>query len=223
MCGRYTLFSEPAALAEQFGVAIPAPYAPRYNIAPSQPVLVVRSENDARHSALLDWGLLPSWSKDPRGSRRPINARAETVAEKPSFRTAFRRRRCLVPADGYYEWSSSGGAKQPWFIRRTDQRCFAIAGLWEYWQRDGAVIESCCLLTCAANPRVAGIHHRMPVIIEPSAYATWLGEVDEPAALARLLSAADDDALTMQAVSKRVNSPANDGPECIQPEAHSAD
>jgi putative SOS response-associated peptidase YedK len=215
MCGRYALISDPAELAAQFDVAPPSAFAPRYNIAPSQPVLLVRNENQRRTSACLQWGLLPSWSKEATAGRRPINARAETVAEKPSFRAAFRRRRCLVPADGYYEWAARDGTKQPYFIYRDDRAPFAIAGLWEYWERDGNIVESCALLTCAANGFLSRVHHRMPVLIEPKNYALWLSAETRPDALGDLLTPANDDIFALHAVTKRVNSPANDSQECI--------
>lgn len=220
MCGRYALISDPAELAAQFDIAPPSRYAPRYNIAPSQPVLLVRNEDQRRASALLQWGLLPSWSKQAAASRRSINARAETVAEKPSFRAAFRRRRCLVPADGYYEWAARDGTKQPYFIYRADRAPFAIAGLWEYWERDGNVIESCALLTCAANGFLSRVHQRMPVLIEPKNYALWLSAETRPAELSDLLMPANDDIFALHAVTKRVNSPANDSRECIEADAN---
>lgn len=222
MCGRFALFAEPDDLLAQFGIEPPEAYAARYNIAPSQPVLAVVEREQQRTVDLLSWGLLPSWSKDPSGSRRPINARAETVAEKPSFRAAFRRRRCLVPASGYYEWQKIAGGKQPVYIDRTDRSCFAIAGIWEYWERDGNVVVSLALLTCAANAALAPVHHRMPVIIEPDNFALWLA-ADAPAPdLQRLLAPAPAHNFATRNVSRRVNSPANDSPACVLPEAADA-
>ncbi|MGR8919921.1 MAG: SOS response-associated peptidase [Gammaproteobacteria bacterium] len=222
MCGRYALISDATELAEAFGVEMPPVFAPRYNIAPSQPVLIVRASERGREADIVEWGLLPSWSKDPRSARRPINARAETVAEKPSFRAAWRRRRCLVPANGYYEWAKRPGGKQPYYIHRRDDAPFAIAGIWEAWERDGNRIESCALLTCAASERLAAVHDRMPVTLAPAAYALWLGEASDGDAAA-LLTPAPDDAFELRAVSTRVNAPANDSPECLEPLADADD
>jgi putative SOS response-associated peptidase YedK len=216
MCGRFALISDPAELAEQFGAELPARFAPRYNIAPSQALLSVRMEHGERRSALLQWGLLPSWAKDASASRRPINARAETVAEKPSFRAAYRRRRCLVPADGYYEWRSEDGRKQPYFIYRRDRASFAMAALWEYWEQDGSAIETCALLTCAANQIIAPVHHRMPVIIDSTDYSVWLDPAAGSTHVAHLLQASSDETLAYYPVSTRVNLPANDSVECIE-------
>ncbi len=217
MCGRFALSSDAETLAAEFDVAPPEQLAPRYNIAPSQPLLAVGALPDERVTTLFEWGLLPSWSKTVAGARRPINARAETVAGKPSFRAAFRRRRCLVPADGYYEWKALAGGKQPYYIHRADERCFAIAGIWEHWERDGAVIQSCALLTCAANDTLAAVHDRMPVIVAHEDYAAWLDPATPADSLARLLAPAADHAFALHAVSKRVNSPANDSRDNIRP------
>lgn len=219
MCGRFVLHSDATTLAAQFGVTLDFAPTPRYNIAPSQPLLAIRDHEHRREATHLNWGLLPGWAKDAATARRPINARAETVADKPSFRNAWRRRRCLVPADGYYEWVKQAGGKQPVYISATDGGCFALAGLWEYWERDGSAIESCCLLTCAANSALAPYHHRMPVIIEVADYATWLARDAAPGDLTPLLAPAAPDRLRLHAVSKRVNSPAHDEPACIEADA----
>jgi putative SOS response-associated peptidase YedK len=221
MCGRYALISEPAALVAQFAIAPPSPFAPRYNIAPSQAVLVVRHEHGEPRATHHAWGLLPAWSKDPRASRRPINARAETISDKPSFRAAFRRRRCLVPADGYYEWAKRGTGKQAFYLYGTDHQCFAMAGVWETWERDGTVIESCALITRAANTEVSQIHDRMPVIIAARDYGQWLGQTTPNADINALVAAGGDQPMSWHAVSKRVNSPANDGVECVQVDVES--
>ncbi|MEQ8494594.1 MAG: SOS response-associated peptidase [Gammaproteobacteria bacterium] len=218
MCGRYTLAADPAAIAEQFGISPLAQFAPRYNIAPTQPVLVVLEADGERCAHHVRWGLVPSWARDVKIGNRMINARAETVAEKPAFRAALRRRRCLVPASGYYEWAAGKNGKQPWYIHAADGRCLAFAGLWEHWEQDGAVIESCAIITCAANARLASIHDRMPVTLASADYARWLApERAGPPPLELLVPAADD-ALACYPVSTRVNSPRHDAADCIEPQ-----
>ncbi|MGB1885486.1 MAG: SOS response-associated peptidase [Gammaproteobacteria bacterium] len=223
MCGRFALVSDGRAVAEQFGAEIPFALAPRYNIAPSQPLLVVREAQGGRLVDHLSWGLLPSWSKDAGAARRPINGRAETVSEKPSFRNAYRRRRCLVPASGYYEWVKQAESKQPVYIYPRQSTLMAIAGLWEYWEQDGNAIQSCALLTCAANQAISSLHHRMPVIIAAENYERWLDHKSERDLPDELLAPAPEHLLGFHYVSKRVNSPANDSPECIAPEAAERD
>ena len=209
------LNSDPADIAAEFSLAAKPVLKPRYNIAPSQPVLTIRNIDRERAAAEARWGLVPSWSKDRKIGNRLINARAETVASKPAFRAAYRRRRCLVPADGYYEWRAQSDAKQPFFIYATAGTCFAIAGLWEHWQQDDEVIESCTLITCEANQRLSGVHGRMPVVIGQDDYNLWLDDEADPAALGNLLQPAPESRFTMHAVSTRVNSPRNDSIECI--------
>ena len=172
MCGRFFLDAKAGDIIEHYNAPPPDLFTARYNIAPTTPVLAFGEGK----FGLYRWGLIPSWAKDLSMGNRMFNARAETVAEKPSFRNAYKRRRCLVPANGYYEWATRPHGKQPYLVHRPDDGCFAIAGLWEYWERDGNVIESCALLTCAANATLAVIHHRMPVIIEPDSYSLWLDE-----------------------------------------------
>lgn len=222
MCGRYMLARDAQSLAEEFGIAAPEHLVPRYNIAPTQPTLIVREEEKRRLATLVRWGLVPFWAEDIAIGQRLINARAETVADKPAFRAAFRRRRCLVPADGYYEWQIIDGRKQPYWITAADRRCFALAGLWELWQRDGSELQTMSLLTCAANQRLSKVHNRMPVIIERAHYGTWLAADTPPAALQALLIPAADEIFVVQAVSSRVNSARNDGPDCVEPLAPSA-
>jgi len=217
MCGRYMLARDAQSLADEFGITAPERLAPRYNIAPTQPALIVREVDRRRVATLVRWGLVPFWADDIAIGNRMINARAETVAEKPAFRAAFRRRRCLVPADGYYEWQTRDGRKQPYLIAPADGGCFALAGLWELWQRDGNELETMSLLTCGANQTLSAIHDRMPVVIARADYATWLA-VDTPAKqLQALLQPAADDAFVPRAVSTRVNSPRHDDAECIAP------
>ncbi len=228
MCGRFTLRTPAAALVAQFGLPLfekaGNPLPPRYNIAPTQPALAVRTTaaSGQREAVMLRWGLIPSWSKDPSIGNRMINARAETVAAKPSFRRAFRSRRCLIPADGYYEWQKTGSAKQPYFFHRQGDLPFAFAGLWESWTdkstTDGEPIESFTLITTEPNALAAAIHNRMPAILVESAYDVWLDpEVQDADRLQSLLKPVDDDFLTADPVSTFVNKPTNDGPACVEP------
>ena len=224
MCGRYSLTSPGEAMARLFGVAM-GEHAPRYNIAPSQGILVARAAPDgeagAREAAVLRWGLVPSWAKDPDIGNRMINARAETVAEKPSFRAAFRRRRCLVPATGFYEWRVASGPKQPYHIGMADGGPFAMAGLWEHWTGpDGAAVETCAILTTEANELLRPIHARMPVIVAPGDFDLWLDpELTMPELLAPLLRPFDAAAMAARAVSRHVNNVRNDDPACLEPVA----
>ena len=221
MCGRYTLKTPIERLSEKFQFPEIIPLKPRYNIAPSQSVAVVRllPDDTDRKLARLRWGLLPAWVKDPTKVQQPINAKAETAAEKPMFRDAFKRRRCLVPADGFYEWKQDGGRKQPVYIHMKDGEPFAIAGLWEHWEgQDGQVIESCTLLTTEPNDVLAPIHNRMPVILDPKDYARWLDpDVQEVSQLKRLLQPYPPEAMTYFPVNLRVNNPRNDDALCIEP------
>lgn len=201
----------------------PANLRPRYNLAPSQDAAVVRSENGERRLSLLRWGLIPPWAPDANIGHRLINARIETAAVKPAFRAAFARRRCLVPADGFYEWRREGAVRQPWLITRRDGTPIAFAGLWERWQvpegaalrgalaerRPGEVVETFTILTTQANVALRPLHHRMPVILSAEAFGPWLaGETVR-------LGPAPDDGLTMRRVDLRVNNPRNDDPECV--------
>jgi len=221
MCGRFTLFAPGDVLAAMFGVDEAPSLAPRYNIAPSQPVAAARvsPDSDSREITFLRWGLVPSWAKDPSAGDRMINARAETISEKPSFRSAFKRRRCLVPADGFFEWKRAEGRKQPYFIRFRDGRPFAIASLWERWEGpDGSVLESCGLITTAANDVVSPIHDRMPVILAPKDYGLWLDPaVQDKVALLPLLGAFPSDDMTAFPVRLQVNNPNVDTLVCIEP------
>ena len=202
---------------EEFHVSNLPPITPRYNIAPSQDVLAVRETGTGREMVTLRWGLLPSWAKDGKSTYRMINARAETVADKPAYRAAFRRRRCLLPADGFYEWQAQADGKQPWHIRMKDSNVFAFAGLWEHWEGDDQVIESCTIIVTGANEVVRPIHDRMPVIINRSDYDQWLDpEVQQAEKLAPLLRPFASEQMTVYPVSKRVNSPARDDVDCIK-------
>lgn len=221
MCGRYTLTQSPAAIAAAFGLDLAEmpDLEPRYNIAPSQrvPVVLVDPETHQRQLRLLQWGLVPSWAKDPKIGARLINARAETIAEKPSFRHAFKRRRCLVVADGFYEWQQTGKQKQPFYLRERQGAVFGFAGLWEHWQGGtGAGIDSCTILTTAATETLRPLHDRMPVILPPQAYDRWLNRDQTATELQSLLHLDSPPELIVYPVSPLVNSPAHDQPECIQ-------
>jgi len=273
MCGRFTLRAPASTVAEQFQLLDVEPFGPRFNVAPTQTVAVVRVRPEGgeprprgpvsprpatrvserrdhviRQLAWLKWGLIPSWAKDPAIGNSLINARAESVADKPAFRTAFRRRRCLVVADGFYEWQRTGAKKQPYFIRLRDDRPFGFAGLWESWEgpagkkvsgtfltddvegkRAGAVkkvpdtflrLETCTIITTGPNELMEKIHNRMPVILAPEAYDRWLDPaIEKSEQLTPLLRPYPSDAMLALAVSTHVNNPRNDDPECIVPAA----
>ena len=221
MCGRFTLFEADNILSKEFGVSGIPPLSPRYNISPSQPVAAVRAApaGSGRELALLRWGLIPSWSKDPAIGNRLINARAETAREKPSFRNAFRRHRCLIPTNGFYEWQRQERGKQPYFVRMRDDRLFAFAGLWDRWESpDKGLIETCTILTTAANAVLAPIHDRMPVILPPAEYARWLdpGLLDTDSLGPLLVPFPAEDMLALP-VSPRVNAPTVDDEKCMAP------
>lgn len=220
MCGRFSLRTPVQLLSEHFQLSVVPTWGQRYNIAPSQPVatVMVTPEHTGRQFRLLRWGLIPSWAKDPDIGARMINARAETAPTKPAFRAAFRQRRCLVLADGLYEWQRQGRGKQPFYIRMRDDRPFAFAGLWEHWEgRDGSSIDSCTLLTTEPNEIIRALHHRMPVILEPKDYDVWLDPGTQKADLLHpLLGPYPSEEMTAYPVSPRVNNPAHDGPGCIE-------
>jgi putative SOS response-associated peptidase YedK len=198
----------------------------RYNIAPTQEVLAVRAVDGAREASMLRWGLIPSWSKEPGGGPPMINARSETLAEKPTFRTAFRRRRCIIPADGFYEWgnplSGKPGRKQPYYIRRPDGGPFGFAGLWENWagqlpgRSEKTTLESCTIITTEANQKLSEYHDRMPVILAQADYTLWLDRLAQDEELLRhLFTPCGEDELIVEPVSTLVNNVANDDPRCI--------
>lgn len=219
MCGRYTLHHKVEAVAARFNVeAPPQLIVPRFNIAPSQIVPVVR-QRDERELIGCKWGLVPFWAEDPSIGNKMINARAETLAEKPSYKRALKSRRCLIPADGFYEWKKDGKAKQPMHIRRKDDELFAFAGLWEEWKApDGARLHTCTIITTEPNELMAEIHNRMPVILPRSAESLWLDpSLDDPVQLTALLKPYDARELTAYPVSTSVNSPAHEGNELIAP------
>jgi putative SOS response-associated peptidase YedK len=217
MCGRYLLTTPVDALAQLFRFGERPNLGPRYNVAPTQDVPIVRRSRDGerRELILVRFGLVPYWADDPKIGSRLINGRAETLERTRAFREAYRRRRCLVPADGFFEWRKEGRQRQPFLIRRRDRAPFAFAGLWERWrQSDGGVLRSCTIVTCPANALVAPVHDRMPVILATDDHEAWL----DPEADGRvLLRPCPADWLEAIPVSPRVNNPANDDPECLAP------
>lgn len=220
MCSRFSLTSPPEAVRSYFGTFNLEIFPPRYNIAPTQPVAIVRNNARAlRELVLVRWGLLPSWVKDPAAFATLINARAETACDKPSFRASMRHRRCLVPTDGFYEWTGQKGAKQPHLIRPRGGGPMAMAGVFEHWLGpDGSEIETMAILTVAANRTMAAIHDRMPAIIAPQDFEAWLdcrGGIAEMAAT--LLRPAPEELLEIVEVSRRLNNPRNEGPELQLP------
>jgi len=222
MCGRFTLRAPASVIAEQFSLFEAPWWKPRFNIAPTQPVPVVRitpqQAEPQRQFVLLHWGLVPSWANDPAIGNRMINARAETAADKPSFRTALRRRRCLVVADGFYEWQTVGKRRQPMFIHLRDDRPMGFAGLWESWEgANHSALESCTILTTEANDLVRPIHDRMPAIVAPEEYERWLDPaVQKPEPIMPLLRPYPSEPLEAYAVSTQVNSPVRDDERCLE-------
>jgi putative SOS response-associated peptidase YedK len=221
MCGRYTLLSAPEAIRALFRYAEQPNYPPRHNIAPSQPIAIVRLADGKRQFALMRWGLLPSWVKDPRSFSLLINARGESVLDKPAFRAAMRRRRCLIPADGFYEWKREGEGKRPYYIRAKNGEPMAFAGLWEIWTGpNGEELETAVIVTTTANRQLAAIHDRMPVIVAPEAFDFWLdsAKVDAETAAA-LIAPAGEGLLDVHPVSNAVNRTTNDSAALIEPVA----
>jgi putative SOS response-associated peptidase YedK len=220
MCSRYSLTSPPEAVRDYFRYDNEAVFPTRYNIAPSQPVAIVRdTHNGGRELALVRWGLIPSWVKDPREFRMMINARSETAAEKPSFRAAMRHRRCLVPTDGFYEWTGVAGAKRPHLVRPRTGGPMGMAGIHEHWQgADGSEMESMAILTTAANQAMSAIHDRMPVIIAPEHFDAWLDcSSGSTEGVMDLLHSPPEDFLQIVEVSRKLNNPRNEGPEVQEP------
>lgn len=220
MCGRFVLTADGQAIQQKFDLdSTPQGISQaRYNIAPSQPVAVISNENP-NEMTFYKWGLIPSWAKDPSMGNKMINARSETAHEKPAFRAAFKRRRCLIPANGFYEWAKSGKEKKPMFVHLKNQELFAFAGLWEVWHSaEGDIINSCTILTSEPNELVKPLHNRMAVIMREEDYDTWLSPDELPAeVLMPLLRPYEADKMAAYEVSTLVNSPANDTPECIVP------
>ena len=218
MCGRYLMTSAPEAIRRLFRYAEQPNFPPRHNVAPTQPVPIVRITEGEKHFALVRWGLIPPWVKDPRGFTLLINARAETINEKPAFRNAMKRRRCLFPADGFYEWKQDGKNKQPYFVRLKGGGPMAFAGLWESWMGpNGEEVETAAIVTTAANREIAHIHDRMPVIVPPEAFDFWLDPNVDAAMAAAVIAAAPDGLLESYPVSNAVNRTANDTPDLLEP------
>jgi putative SOS response-associated peptidase YedK len=218
MCGRYALRTSLPELARRLGAAPPEDLAPRYNIAPTQPVLVLRAGDGARELGRMRWGLVPSWSRGPDSRYAMYNARIEGVADRPAYRSPMRRRRCLIPADGWFEWQAGAGGKQPWLLQRPDRAPFCFAGLWDRWEGGGEPIASCTILTAPAVPAIAEIHARMPVIAPAEAWEAWLdpAQVDPERALAVLTPGAPGQ-LEAVPVSRFVNDARHDEPRCTAP------
>lgn len=218
MCGRFSLIVDASVLARVFEIDPHQNLKPRFNIAPTQTIpIVCAGREQPREWAEVRWGLVPSWAKDSKIGARMINARGETVAEKPSFRSAVKNRRCLIPADGFYEWAKTDTGKQPNYIHFNDGRAFAFAGLWERWHKsEGETLDTCTIITTTPNALVAELHDRMPVILAPDVFSEWL----EPRPLAPdrlqdLLVPCPTDGMEAYPVSTHVNRPANDDPECV--------
>ena len=220
MCGRFTLTMTDDEIEQLFEVEGVPKLPARHNVAPTQPVIGIRETPEGvREAALLKWGLIPHWSKDMGIGARMINARGETVADKPSFRTPFKRRRCLVPANGFYEWQERGGGKQPHYIHMQDGSPLAMAGLWDAWQQgEEAYIESCTIITTSPNDVVRPLHDRMPVILEPEDWSLWLDtSIEDASQLLPLLEPCPGEAMAAYPVSRHVNNPRNDDAKCIAP------
>jgi len=218
MCGRYAVTSAPEAIRMLFGYAEQPDFPPRYNVAPSQPIAIVRQVEGKRSFVLVRWGLLPSWVKDPKNFNLQINARGESLTEKRAFQAAVKRRRCLIPANGFYDWKAVGGRKQPYYVRAKSGEPLAFAGLWETWTGpNGEELETATIVTTRANDMLAGIHDRMPVVVPPDAFDLWLDceNVDAKTA-AVLIAPAPEDLLEAYEVSLDVNRAANDNPKLIE-------
>jgi putative SOS response-associated peptidase YedK len=218
MCGRYAVTTAPEAMRALFRYPEQPNFPPRHNVAPTQPVAIVRMAEGRREFALVRWGLVPAWVKDPRGFSLLINARGESVLDKPAFRNAMRRRRCLFPADGFYEWKRDGNRKQPWFVRLKSGQPMAFAGLWETWSGpNGEELETAAIVTTTASRSIAHIHDRMPVIVAPEAFDFWLDPNVDARTAAAVIAPAPDAALEAYEVSSAVNRTANDSPDLLEP------
>jgi putative SOS response-associated peptidase YedK len=218
MCGRYAITTAPEAIRQLFGYLEQPNWPPRYNVAPTQPVPIVRVSEGRRALALVRWGLIPAWVKDPRSFTLVINARGESVLDKPAFRNAMKYRRCLFPADGFYEWKRAGERKQPYFVRLKSGQPMAFAGLWESWMGpNGEEMETAAIVTTAASPSIAHIHDRMPVIVPSEAFDFWLDPKVDGEMASAVIAPAKDALLECYPVSSAVNRTANDSPELLEP------
>lgn len=225
MCGRFAFYTPAEAVVHLFDASTSATLTPRYNIAPTQAAPVIRRHEDgSRHLEPLRWGLIPFWAREPGIGNRMINARAETVADKPAFRRAFKQQRCLVLADGFYEWQKTAVGKTPWFISLAAGGPFAMAGMWERWRESDAApsLDTCTIITTHPNRMMSALHNRMPAILTGAAVGHWLDPASGSEELVNLLEPVNDETLTAVAVSRRVNSPANDDPGLIEPASDSA-
>ncbi len=220
MCGRFTLSTSQSAIADHFSLDEIPEFGARFNVAPGQDIATISVLGEERRWVLSPrrWGLVPSWAKDEKIGNRLINARAETAAEKPSFRSALRRRRCLVPADGFYEWAGPKGSKQPYFFGLGDRGLFAFAGLWERWtDPEGRAVESCTLLTTEATEYLSALHGRMPVIVDPVDYGLWMDpDVVEPDLVSPVIDRNLGSALDFYPISQHVNDVRHDDPRCLE-------
>ena len=220
MCGRYNLITDAPALIEFFEIEQTlfdaSALQPRYNIAPSQDVPIVRDTGNGRELALARWGLVPHWSKDAKPKYSTINARAETVADKPTYRETFKHKRCLIPATGFYEWQHVGSEKIPHHIQPPEGEVFAFAGLWDHWDKDGPGFDSCSIIVTVANTTMQPIHERMPVILNPAQYSIWLNVEHYNRAQLEALLVPYGGPMQAHPVSRYVNSPKNDGPRCVE-------
>ncbi|MGI9320240.1 MAG: SOS response-associated peptidase [Thiogranum sp.] len=223
MCGRYNLITDAEALIDFFEIDQVLVEAkglhPRYNIAPGQSVPIIRNAGQGNELLLARWGLIPHWSREPSTKYSTINARAETVAEKPSYRDAFKRKRCLIPANGFYEWKSDGDKKTPHHIHAPDNSLLAFAGVWDHWDRQGEGFDSCSIIVTTASRIMQPIHARMPVILNPAQYSTWLNPAHYNRAQLESMLVPYAGSLETCRISRFVNSPANDGPECVEPDS----
>ena len=219
MCGRFTLTKDVARFADDLGIRYPkatATFNPRFNVCPSQPVIIISTPDDSLELSTARWGLVPAWAKDPAIGSRLANARCEGIAEKPSFRSSFKRRRCLILSDGFFEWKQ-GTPKVPFYFRMKDHSVYAFAGLWDEWKdATGQTLRTCCLITTEPNDLLAKVHSRMPVIVKPEDYLKWVSGT-EPTELLGLLVPYPADQMEGYPVSTIVNKPQNDSPECIRP------
>ncbi|MFH1216533.1 MAG: SOS response-associated peptidase [Pseudomonadota bacterium] len=217
MCGRFALESTSEQLAKVFHLAKPIPIEPRYNIAPSQDIVIIRNHTGNKIPSLARWGLIPNWSKEEKTGYKLINARSETLYEKPAFREDFQERRCLIPATGYFEWQPKGSRKQPYFIKMKNGSVFAMAGLWESWRSpDGKIIESCAIITTAANGFLSKIHERMPAIIPLESIGLWLSTTNNDPKSMGFLQPYSPFKMTAYLVNGMVNNPKNEGPGCTR-------
>jgi putative SOS response-associated peptidase YedK len=220
MCGRFTLHTPESQVRDTFNLEHNEPLGlkPRYNIAPSQDIPIIRDIESSREMVMAQWGLIPSWSKEPKTKYSTINARIESVAEKPTYRTPFKRQRCLIPADGFYEWKVVNGNKVPHHIRMKSGSVFAFAGLWDHWEGDDQTLDSCTIIVMPANEVMKSIHERMPAIIAPAHYDYWLdSRLTDKQEIMQYLTSATSSQLTTYPVSTWVNSPKHNDERCIQP------